>query len=192
MKRVFENQEGTAFLAKCAFPKYELLAQCVREANPLLEDRPEVVVFGKVCRQHRRVGFFSDKSQGYNYSNKLMASNPFTPNMSELLQTVNSLLNTEFNGMLVNTYKDGSDYIGAHSDSDIGTEEGVASLSFGAERNFRIRNKSDKKILHEEITTDGTILVMGGVFQKLYTHEIPVQKKIKGSRTSITFRTHTK
>jgi len=121
-----------------------------------------------------------------------MASNPFTPNMSELLQTVNSLLNTEFNGMLVNTYKDGSDYIGAHSDSDIGTEEGVASLSFGAERNFRIRNKSDKKILHEEITTDGTILVMGGVFQKLYTHEIPVQKKIKGSRTSITFRTHTK
>ena len=192
MKRVFENQEGTAFLGKCAFPNYELLKQCVFEANPLLEDRPEIIVFDKVCKQQRCVGFFSDKSIGYKYSNKLMASKALTPNMSELLLTVNTLLHTEFNGMLVNTYKDGSDYIGAHSDSEIGIENGVVALSFGAERNFRIRSKMDKKILHEEITTDGSILVMGGVFQKIYTHEIPVQKKIKESRTSITFRKHTK
>jgi len=31
---------------------------------------------------------------------------------------------------------------------------------------------------------------MGGNFQKLYTHEIPIQKKIKESRISFTFRKH--
>jgi hypothetical protein len=103
MKKVFENQEGTAFLGKRAFSNYELLKQCVLEANPLLEERPEIIVFGKVCKQQRCVGFFSDASIGYHYSNKLMASKPLTPNLSELLIAVNSLLNTEFNGMLINT-----------------------------------------------------------------------------------------
>ena len=32
---------------------------------------------------------------------------------------------------------------------------------------------------------------MGGNFQKLYTHEIPIQKKIKEYRISFTFRKHT-
>lgn len=149
MQRVFENQGGTAFLEKCVYPHYDLLKQCVIEANLILDERPEIIVFGKVCKQQRSVGFFSDKSIGYHYSNKLMASKPLSPNMKELLLTVNILLGTEFNGMLMNTYKDGNDYIGAHSDSEIGIEQGVVSLSFGAERNFRIRSKRDKTILHE-------------------------------------------
>ena len=120
-----------------------------------------------------------------------MVSKPLSENMTDLLFTVNTLLQTEFNGMLINRYEDGNDYIGAHSDSEIGIEDhGVVALSFGAERIFRIRGKRDKKILHDEITTNGSILIMGGVFQKIYTHEIPVQKKIKESRTSITFRKH--
>jgi len=101
MKRVFENQEGTAFLEKCVFPNYELLKQCVKEANPQLEERPEIIVFDKVCRQQRWVGFFSDITEGYHYSND---------NMTDLLFTVNTLLRTDFNGILVNTYQDGNDY----------------------------------------------------------------------------------
>ena len=33
---------------------------------------------------------------------------------------------------------------------------------------------------------------MGGFFQTLYTHEIPIQKKVKGYRYSFTFRKHLK
>lgn len=192
MKRVFENKEGTAFLDKYAFPHCELLKQCVKEMDPLLEERPEIIVFDKVCKQQRFIGFFSDDSIGYKYSNKLMASQPLSShNMTDLLRTVNTMLGTEYNGMLVNKYMDGNDYIGAHSDSEIGLDvAGVVALSFGAERNFRIRSKKDKKIVHEEPTTHCSLMHMGGVFQKIYTHEIPVQKKIKQSRTSITFRKH--
>jgi alkylated DNA repair dioxygenase AlkB len=195
MIRVFEKDKGsTAFLDKGSFPKYKLLEQCVFEVDPLLEERPEIYVYNKMCKQQRYIGFFSDESVGYKYSNKLMASKPLSPKTTELIQTVNTLLGTEFNGILVNKYMDGNDYIGAHSDSEIGLDArgGVVALSFGAERTFRIRCKHTKKILHEEQTTNGSILQMGGAFQKLYTHEIPVQKKIKEARTSITFRKHTK
>ena len=191
MKRVFKNKEGTAFLDKCMFPNPELLRQCVFEMNPLLEERPEIIVYDKVCKQQRYVGFFSDESIGYKYSNRIMASQPLSANMIGLLASVNTLLGTEYNGMLVNKYMDGNDYIGAHSDSEHGIDPvGVVALSYGAERKFRIRSKKDIKIVHEEPTTHCSLMLMGGTFQKLYTHEIPVQKKIKESRTSITFRKH--
>jgi hypothetical protein len=74
MKRVFGNKEGTAFLDKCMFPNPEVLRQCVFEMDPLLEERPEIIVYDKVCKQQRYVGFFSDESIGYKYSNRIMAS----------------------------------------------------------------------------------------------------------------------
>lgn len=193
MKRVFENSDQTAFIDKCVFSNHALLEQCVLEVEPMLEERPEIIVFDKICKQQRFVGFFSDKSIGYKYSNRLMASKPLSSNMTELLLTINEMLGTEFNGMLVNKYVNGNDYIGAHSDSEIGVDDkGVVALSYGAERIFRIRSKKDKKIVHEEPTTNGSLMHMGGIFQKIYTHEIPVQKKIKNARISITFRKHVK
>jgi alkylated DNA repair dioxygenase AlkB len=101
------------------------------------------------------------------------------------------MLGTQFNGILVNKYIDGNDYIGAHSDDEIGLDGiGVVAISYGSERIFRIRNKNDKTIVCDELTTHCGILHMGGNFQKLYTHEIPMQKKIKESRISFTFRKH--
>ena len=81
---------------------------------------------------------------------------------------------------------DGSDYIGAHSDDEtnLGTI-GVVALSYGAQRNFRVRNKNTRKIVANVDTKDDEILTMDGDFQKEFTHEIPIQKKIKGIRYSL-------
>jgi alkylated DNA repair dioxygenase AlkB len=120
-----------------------------------------------------------------------MKSKPLSKSMSQLLLIVNTLIGTEFNGILVNKYMDGNDYISAHSDDETGLDSvGVVSISYGAERLFRIRDKETKKIVYDEITTHCSILHMGSNFQKLYTHEIPIQKKIKDSRISFTFRKH--
>jgi alkylated DNA repair dioxygenase AlkB len=122
-----------------------------------------------------------------------MKSQPLGDKMSELLATVNNTLGTNFNGILVNEYKDGTDYIGDHSDDETGlTQAGVVSISYGEERIFRIRDKKTKKIVHDEPTTQYGILQMSCNFQKLYTHGIPTQKKIKTPRISFTFRTHTR
>ena len=191
MERVFQNVHGTAFLDKGIFVDTELLEQCISYVEPQLEERPEIIVYGKPCRQHRNVGFFSDESIGYKYSKKLMASKPLSTSLSDLIVAINKMLGTQFNGILVNKYLDGNDYIGAHSDDETGLDGlGVVAISYGSERIFRIRNKNDKTIVCDESTTHCGILHMGGNFQKLYTHEIPAQKKIKESRISFTFRKH--
>ena len=191
MERVFQNIDGTAFLDKGSFINKELLEKCIIDIEPQLELKPEIIIFGKKCKQQRNIGFFSDKSKGYKYSNKMMESKPLTQSNRELLDIVNNEFGTQFNGILVNKYMDGNDYISAHSDDETGIDlNGVISISYGAERIFRIRNKDTKHIIYDELTTHCSILHMGGNFQKLYTHEIPIQKKIKEPRISFTFRKH--
>ena len=191
MERVFQNIDGTAFLDKGSFINKELLEKCIIDIEPQLELKPEIIIFGKKCKQQRNIGFFSDKSKGYKYSNKMMESKPLTKSISELLDIVNNELGTQFNGILVNKYMDGNDYISAHSDDESGLDLiGVISISYGAERIFRIRKKDTKQIIYDTLTTHCSILHMGGNFQKLYTHEIPIQKKIKEPRISFTFRKH--
>jgi len=180
MNRVLENEQKTAYLATGHFSNHTLLEQCISDVTPLLLERPEIIVFGKVRRQQRYVGFFSNTSCGYHYSNKLMKSISMTDALSELLQTVNQLFVTDYNGILVNKYMDGNDCIGAHSDDESGLDmSGVIAISYGAERTFRIRSKSDNKIIVDIPTKNCGIIQMGGDFQKLYKHEIPVQKRSK-------------
>jgi alkylated DNA repair dioxygenase AlkB len=191
MKRVFQNTEGTAFLDKGFFINKELLVNCIKDIELQLEERPEIIIFGKKCKQQRNVGFFSNKSIGYKYSKKMMDSKPLSKCMGELLDIVNKEIGAEFNGILVNKYMDGNDYISAHSDDENTLDSvGVVSISYGSERIFRIRNKVTKEIVCDELTTHCSILHMGGNFQKLYTHEIPIQRKIKEPRISFTFRKH--
>ena len=191
MERVFQNTDGTAFLDKGNFINKELLERCITDIEPQLEERPEIIIFGKTCKQQRNVGFFSNQSIGYKYSKKMMDSKPLSSSMSKLLHIINMEIGAEFNGILVNKYMDGNDYISAHSDDETGLDSvGVVSISYGSERIFRIRNKETKEIVCDELTTHCSILHMGGSFQRLYTHEIPIQKKVKEPRISFTFRKH--
>jgi len=191
MERVLENSDKTAYLEKGVFLDKILLEECVAYVEPHLEEQPEIIVYGKKCKQHRNIGFFSDESIGYRYSKKLMHSKPMSPCMERLLNVINKTLDADFNGILVNKYMNGNDYIGSHSDDESGLDKvGVVSISYGAERIFRIRDKKTKKIICNEVTTHCSVLHMGGDFQKIYTHEIPIQKKVKNSRISFTFRKH--
>ena len=120
-----------------------------------------------------------------------MESKPLTQSICELLDIINNEFGTQFNGILVNKYMDGNDYISAHSDDESGLDLiGIISISYGSERIFRIRKKDTKHIVYDELTTHCSILHMGGNFQKLFTHEIPIEKKVKGVRYSLTFRKH--
>ncbi len=152
---------------------------------------PPVTVYGRKVYQHRSIGFFSNESMGYKYSGQMAKSQLLTPNLTELLNLVNTEYNSSFNGILVNRYEDGNDYIGPHSDDESALDDiGVVCISYGAPRTFRIRDKVTKKIVKNIATLPGMFLHMGGDFQKEFTHEIPVEKKVKGTRYSFTFRKH--
>jgi alkylated DNA repair dioxygenase AlkB len=144
MERVLENSDKTAYLEKGVFLNKILLEECIAYVEPHLEEQPEIIVYGKKCKQHRNIGFFSDESIGYRYSKKLMHSKPMSPCMERLLNVINKTLDADFNGILVNKYMNGNDYIGAHSDDESGLDKvGVVSISYGAEMIFRIRDKKN-------------------------------------------------
>ena len=192
MNCIFKDNINSAFLNYGIYGNTELLEKCINEIDSQLEERPELIIFGKKCKQQRFVGFFSNDSIGYKYSNKLMESKSITDSLLKIMNDVNEIIGSEYNGVLINKYMNGNDYIGAHSDNETGLDptHGVICISFGAERNFRIRNKNDKKICFEVTTENSSIIQMSGNFQKIYTHEIPIQKKIKEPRFSLTFRKH--
>ena len=66
----------------------------------------------------------------------------------------------------------------------------VATISYGATRKFRIRNKQTKQIVLDYPLETGTLLIMQGEFQSEFTHEIPKELTIHNPRISITFRRH--
>ena len=168
-----------------------LVEECVDDIKDQLQHNPEIIVYGKKCYQRRSIGFFSNESIGYYYSNKLMPSKKLSPILIQLLNFVNNKFNCKFNGILVNYYIDGNEYIGKHSDDEgnLGVE-GVIAISYGAIRKFRIRDKKTNKIIQDIPTDPRKIIQMCGDFQKEFTHEIPVEKKVKEPRYSFTFRKH--
>jgi len=189
MEKIIETENSS--LQFGLFENQDLLEQCVHETSSLLEEKPPLIIFGKPARQPRNVGFFSNTSIGYKYSTTMMPSKPLTDGLTHLLHIVNEMFpDANFNGILINTYQDGTDNIGKHSDNekDLSTI-GVVAISHGAVRKFRIRDRTGK-IVMDVPTTSGSIMWMQGEFQKEFTHEIPVEKKVKTSRTSFTFRSH--
>lgn len=194
MSSIIQTANSSLVLHDMDEKMIELVRQCIKEVDSLLDFEPEIVVFGRVCRQHRNVGFFSTSSEGYKYSSRITTAKIPPQCLQDLLTTVNQMFNSEYNGILVNKYKSGEDSIGKHSDDEKGldTNTGVMAISYGAVRKFRIRNKSDGKIVCDVQTDPKKIIQMKGDFQKEFTHEIPVEKKVKGERFSFTFRKHTK
>ncbi len=183
----------TSYFGKVDANIDDLLLECIGEINGKLDEKPPVMVFGKPAVQHRNIGFFSNTSIGYYYSGQLSASKPLTSGLNQLLNLINIEFNSDFNGILVNEYPDGEHYIGKHSDDEKTlTNVGVVCISYGASRKFRIRDKLTNKIVMDIPTTSKEIWVMGGNFQNEFTHEVPVEKKVKDKRISFTFRKHLK
>jgi alkylated DNA repair dioxygenase AlkB len=181
-----------SFLATGFFKDITLVQKCVVDVSVNLVEKPKITVYGKLCCQNRSVGFFSDNSVGYKYSGQIAKSIPLTENLRELLTEINRIFSSDFNGILVNRYTGGGDYIGKHSDNEkeLDPKAGVVSLSYGAVRKFRIREKHTKMIEKDILTESGILIQMGGEFQKEFTHEIPVESRVKDTRYSFTFRKH--
>ena len=186
-----ENNTINSFLHKFIFDDTNLITRCIEESENDLNVYPKIILYGKEVTQRRYVGFFSDESIGYKYSNKLAKSKPLKPHLIMMLHKINQLFNANFNGILINKYNDGADYISPHSDDETNLDPiGVVSLSYGSTRTFRIRNKKTKKKFLDVQLQSNDLLLMGGNFQKEFTHEIPIQKSIQQPRISFTFRKH--
>src|SRR4051812_40828112 len=134
-----------------------------------LEHYPTITLYGRTVAMRRDVGFFSDSSEGYRYSGQISRSVPLTPELSELMAEVNATLDTDFNGILINRYADGSDYISPHSDDEKSLSRAnpcVAAISLGASRIFRIRNKQGSREVDVSPASGSLLVMAGAAFQQ--------------------------
>lgn len=108
----------------------------------------------------------------------------------DLKTKLEKLLNTKFDYVLMNLYRDGNDKIGFHRD-DEAEEEGknvIASLSFGAPRTFIIKHKKKRDQQYSYQLTHGSLVTMRGDTQLNWLHSVPQAPEIKTPRVNLTFR----
>ena len=149
-------------------------------------------MYGRIMSVPRgQASFTLNDKIHYNY--KVSGGSPPNYLMDEKLkiitENINNKLNTNFNTILMNVYKDGDDCISFHKDKEDGWVEktGFATLSFGAERDFclkQVATSENKNISHK----NGMVIYMPYPMNDYFLHAVPKRKKIKDTRISLTFR----
>jgi alkylated DNA repair dioxygenase AlkB len=107
-----------------------------------------------------------------------------------LRRKVEEHVGIKFNSCLLNLYHNGNEGMGWHSDDEesLGTNNTIASLSFGAERKFSFKHKQTKQTV-SLVLEHGSLLIMKDATQRNWLHSLPKSKDIIQSRINLTFRT---
>ncbi len=168
-------------------------AECERIYRRLLHEQnwPDnrYIVAGRQFILPRLQTWHADPGIRYSYSNNLLQTRPWTPLLSELRSRIEAYLDFSFNSVLVNLYRNGDDYVGWHADNEaeLGSQPFIASLTFGAERQFAFRHK--KSSAHGRVLLrSGALLIMQPNFQHHWLHSVPIEPNVTEGRINLTFR----
>lgn len=163
---------------------YSLLRNCISW------QQHSIRLFGKQINEPRLSAWVGDPQCSYCYSQQMRLPMPWTEPLNALRKRLNSELGTHFNSVLANLYRNGSDSMGWHSDNEqeLLKNAMIASLSFGSERRFLIREKNSRTKVGEWALGNGTLLIMAKKTQQYYEHSIARTKKMVGERINLTFR----
>lgn len=144
-------------------------------------------IFGREVRMPRRIAFYGPHD--YAYSGVHHPARPLTSRLEAIRARVEHLSGARFNTVLVNLYRDGSDGMGWHSDDDYphGGRPEIASISFGAVRRFRLRERVGGASLGVDLQP-GAVLLMRAGTQARWAHGVPKTRRAVGPRINLTFR----
>ncbi|MEY3748203.1 MAG: hypothetical protein RLZZ449_97 [Actinomycetota bacterium] len=149
----------------------------------------DIVVFGQRHREPRLSTWHADVGREYVYSGLLRAPLEMTPLLSDLRSRCEAATGATFNSVLVNLYRDGNDGVGWHADNEAvnGREPTIASISLGATRRFDLRHRETKETVKVDLHA-GSLLVMSGLSQHCWVHQVAKTKQVVGPRINLTFR----
>lgn len=162
--------------------------------NKLLKSIPwqqdSITIFGKTYKQPRLTALFANNKKPYSYSNITMHPHAFTKDLLDIKFKVEQVVQANFTTCLLNLYRDGNDSNGWHADNEpeLGKNPIIASVSFGAERLFKLKHKNDESLKKTIILEHGSLLIMTDETQHNWLHQIPKTKKKVGERINLTFR----
>jgi alkylated DNA repair dioxygenase AlkB len=152
-------------------------------------EQHEVTIFGKTHKTPRLESFHAKENRSYSYSGNKLASKPFTEALNLLCERIEKATNSEFNCVLINLYRDGSDSNGWHADNEkeLGPNPEIASLSLGATRRFDLKHNETPEKISMELHA-GDLLWMDNQIQNFYKHQIAKTIRVLEPRINLTFR----
>lgn len=155
--------------------------------NAIEFEQRSVTVYGKRYPQPRLTAWYGPVD--YTYSNLTWEARELPPLLLELQEAVQAHVGERLPTVLANLYRDGSDKIGWHADDEelFGEDAVIASLSFGAARDFKLRRKDRSEQLDLTLT-HGSLLVMPRGMQRTWEHSLPARKRVTEPRINLTFR----
>lgn len=147
-----------------------------------------IMMYGVEKLVPRLIAWYGDAD--YTYSRRTHRALPMTPDLLDLKQRAEAAAATRFNSVLLNLYRTGQDSVAWHADDekDLGPEPVIASVSIGAERDFKLKHKAGQIKPVTLTLGHGSCLVMGAGLQRDWHHAIPKTARPVGPRINLTFR----
>jgi len=149
-----------------------------------------ITIYGKTHLQPRLTALYGNEGKPYSYSNIKMQPHNWTVLLQKIKFYIETVSDTNFTTVLLNYYRNGNDSNGWHADDEkeLGINPIIASVSFGAERVFQLKHKTDKNLKKSITLEHGSLLLMKGTTQHYWKHQIPKTTKIVEPRINLTFR----
>ena len=159
--------------------------------NDINWKRERIRMWGRQIITKKRIAWYADEGKSYTYSGSTFHPDQWNELLLEIKKHVEQYIKFQFNSVLLNEYPNGKVGMGWHSDDEreLGKDPIIASLSFGANRDFIFKHKIDKSIENIKIhLKSGSLLVMLGSTQHHWKHSLPKRLKVREPRINLTFR----
>ena len=161
--------------------------------NKLLETAPweqrTQKMYDKMALTPRLTAWYGDSK--YNDSEEAKKpTNPWTLELFSLKQRIEKEFDCQFNGVLLNLYRDHNDSVAWHRDKEsrYGKRPFIASISLGQTRNFDFRKKDHHQSKYSLPLPHGSLLIMKGDLQENWEHRIAKSNIPMKERINLTFR----
>ena len=159
--------------------------------NDIKWKREKIRMWGREIITKKRIAWYADEGKSYTYSGSTFHPEQWNELLLEIKKYVEHYIKFQFNSVLLNEYPNGKVGMGWHSDDEreLGIDPIIASLSFGANRDFIFKHKTDKRFENIKIhLKSGSLLLMLGSTQHHWKHSLPKRLKVREPRINLTFR----
>ena len=159
--------------------------------NDIKWKREKIRMWGREIVTKKRIAWYADEGKSYTYSGSTFHPDQWNELLLEIKKYVEQYIKFQFNSVLLNEYPNGKVGMGWHSDNEreLGIDPIIASLSFGANRDFIFKHKTNKSYENIKIhLKSGSLLLMLGSTQHHWKHSLPKRLKVREPRINLTFR----
>lgn len=147
-------------------------------------------MYDKTVLTPRLTSWYGDAKSYDSADNKITKRNEWNPEFYALKERIEKEFGYQFNGVLLNLYRDHNDSVAWHRDKErrYGKRPVIASISLGQTRNFDFRKKDHHQSKYSLPLPHGSLLIMKGDLQENWDHRIAKSTIPMKERINMTFR----